>query len=62
MIPLIWFSLFALFILYYINKLSESFCTKKEIPEAKQAKFFRTINIYITILLISTYIEIFYTI
>ena len=62
MISFIWFSIFALFILYYTNKLSDRFCLKKEIPEAKQAKFFRTINILITILLISTYIEITYTI
>ena len=62
MLSLIWFSIFALFILYNINRLSDRFCKKKEIPEVKQAKFFRTVNCLITILLISTYIEITYTI
>lgn len=34
---------------------------QKDIPEDRQPKVFRTINILITILLISSYIEILYT-
>lgn len=60
MISLIWFSFIAFFFLYYINLLSTNFCRVKEVPEEKQPKFFRTINILITILLVSTYIEILY--
>ncbi|PQD95529.1 hypothetical protein CYL18_09610 [Pradoshia eiseniae] len=60
MIFLIWFSFFALFFLYYINRLSTSFCIKKEIPEERQDRFYRTINVLITILLVSTYLEILY--
>lgn len=35
-------------------------CLRKEIPEDRQPQVFRTINVLITILLISTYIEILY--
>ncbi|MDF1511212.1 hypothetical protein PZE06_24065 [Robertmurraya sp. DFI.2.37] len=55
------FIVFAIFILFNINKLTNSLCLQKEIPEEKQAKVFRTINVLITILLISSYIEILYT-
>jgi hypothetical protein len=50
--------LFAIFILFNINKLTNSLCQQKEIPEERQSNVFRTINILITILLISSYIEI----
>ena len=54
------FVLFAALILFYINKLTDSLCIQKEIPEDKHAKIFRTINILVTILLISSFIEILY--
>ncbi|WP_110929012.1 hypothetical protein [Bacillus massiliglaciei] len=56
-----WFIIFALFILYNINKMTNSLCVQKEIPEDRQPKVFRTINILITIMLLSSYIEIIYT-
>ncbi|MCM3161986.1 MULTISPECIES: hypothetical protein [Bacillaceae] len=58
---IIFFILFAVFILFYINKLTNALCLVREIPEDRQTKVFRTINVLITILLISSYIEILYT-
>lgn len=40
--------------------MTNSLCLRKEIPEDRQPKVFRTINVLITILLISTYVEILY--
>ncbi|KAB2337128.1 hypothetical protein F7731_05750 [Cytobacillus depressus] len=57
----IFFIIFAVFILYNINKMTNSLCIQKEIPEERQPKVFRTINILITILLISSFVEILYT-
>jgi heme/copper-type cytochrome/quinol oxidase subunit 3 len=54
------FIIFAVFILFYINKMTSSICLQKEIPEERQPKVFRTINILITILLISSFVEILY--
>ncbi|WP_210364665.1 hypothetical protein [Bacillus sp. REN3] len=59
-IVLMVFILFAFFILFYINKLTDSLCIQKEIPEDKHGKIFRTINILVTILLVSSFIEILY--
>lgn len=55
------FIIFAVLILFYINKLTNSLCIQKDIPEEKQPKVFQTINILVTILLISSYIEILYS-
>jgi hypothetical protein len=55
------FIVLAVFILYYVNKMTNSLCIQKEIPEERQHKVFRTINILVTILLISSYVEILYT-
>ncbi|WXB94835.1 hypothetical protein WDJ61_04735 [Bacillus sp. FJAT-52991] len=55
------FVVFSALILFNINRLTSILCTQKEIPEEKHPKIFRTINIYITILLISSYVEILYT-
>jgi hypothetical protein len=55
------FIVFAILILYYINKLTNTLCIQKEIPEERQHMVFRTINVLITILLISSYVEILYT-
>lgn len=54
------FILLAIFILFQINKLTNSLCLQKEIPEERQPQVFRTINILITILLISSYVEILF--
>jgi hypothetical protein len=55
------FIVLAIFILFYINKMTNSLCIQKDIPEERQHKVFRTINILVTILLISSYVEILYT-
>lgn len=54
------FILFAVLFLYNINKMTNSLCLQKEIPEERQPKVFRTINILITILLVSSFVEILY--
>ncbi|GLB58799.1 hypothetical protein [Cytobacillus sp. NCCP-133] len=54
------FIIFAVFILFYINKMTNSLCLQREIPEERQPKVFRTINILVTILLISSFVEILY--
>lgn len=41
--------------------MTNSLCIQKEIPEERQPKVFRTINILVTILLLSSYVEILYT-
>ena len=55
------FPLYAGIILLIINKLTDSLCVQKEIPEDRQPKVFQTINILVTILLISSYVEILFT-
>lgn len=55
------FPLYAGIILLIINKLTDSLCVQKEIPEERQPKVFQTINILVTILLISSYVEILFT-
>ncbi|MCJ7840423.1 hypothetical protein MUB24_05715 [Lederbergia sp. NSJ-179] len=55
------FFVFAVFMLYLFNNLTNSLCILREIPEERQPKVFRTINVLITILLFSSYIEILYT-
>ncbi|MCA1030880.1 hypothetical protein LCL95_07600 [Bacillus timonensis] len=57
----VFFIPFAVFILFYINQMTYRLCVQKEIPEDRQPKVFRTINILITILLISSYVEILFT-
>ncbi|WP_071315944.1 hypothetical protein AWH56_26460 [Anaerobacillus isosaccharinicus] len=58
---LIFYFPFALFILFMINSMTNTLCLQKEIPEDKQPKVFRTINVLITILLTSSYIKILFT-
>ncbi|PLT31226.1 hypothetical protein [Peribacillus deserti] len=57
----LFFSLLAMIILFFTNQMTASLCTQKEIPEDRQPGVFRTINILITILLISSYIEVLFT-
>ncbi|WP_246938847.1 hypothetical protein [Bacillus pinisoli] len=52
---------FAVFILYFINSLTNALCIQKEIPVERQPKVFRTINILVTILLISSFVEVMFT-
>ncbi|EZP78698.1 hypothetical protein H839_02481 [Parageobacillus genomosp. 1] len=51
----------AVIILFLINQLTSSLCAQREIPEEKQPSVFRTINVLITILLISSYFEVLFT-
>ncbi|RFU62114.1 hypothetical protein [Peribacillus glennii] len=57
----LFFILFSIVILYNVNSMTNALCLQKEIPEDRQPKVFRTINILITILLLSSYLEILYT-
>ncbi|KGX92602.1 hypothetical protein N781_14825 [Pontibacillus halophilus JSM 076056 = DSM 19796] len=56
----IFFVPFALIVLFVFNSLTHSLCIKTEMANEKQPKVFRTINILITILLISSYVENLY--
>ena len=40
--------------------MTNTLCLQKEIPEERHPKVFRTINILVTILLISSYVEILF--
>ncbi|TSB45842.1 hypothetical protein FN960_15020 [Alkalicoccobacillus porphyridii] len=53
--------MFAIFILYIINSMTDAFCSRREIPDEKQARVFRFTNICLTILLTSTYVKLFFT-
>ncbi|MCA1022582.1 hypothetical protein [Halobacillus litoralis] len=55
------FSLYALVILFVFNSLTHSLCLKTKMSNEKQARVFRTINVLITILLISSYVEVLNT-
>ncbi len=57
---IIFFVPFALLILFVFNSLTHSLCLKTEMSNEKQPKVFRTINILITILLLSSYFEVLY--
>ncbi|MFP3917249.1 hypothetical protein U5N28_05495 [Lysinibacillus telephonicus] len=50
--------LFSVFYLFQINRMTYALVIQKEIPEEKHEKIFRTINVLITILLVSFYIEV----
>ena len=50
--------LFSLFYLFQINKMTYALCESREIPEEKQPKIYRTVNILITILISSFFIQI----
>nr|WP_223155066.1 hypothetical protein [Alkalibacillus aidingensis] len=51
---------FAIFILYSFNSMTKKFCTKSEMSSEKSNKVYRTINISMLILLISSYYEVNY--
>ncbi|WP_170006639.1 hypothetical protein [Bacillus fonticola] len=55
------FFVFAVFFLYSINNMTASLIAQREIPEDRHGKVFRTINVLVTILLVSSYIEILFT-
>lgn len=53
--------LFSIVYLFQINRMTYALCLQREIPEEKQKKIFRTINVLVTILLVSFYVEILLT-
>ncbi|SIS47386.1 hypothetical protein [Salimicrobium flavidum] len=52
------FGVFALVVLFIFNSLTHSLCLKTKMEKEKQSRMFRTINVLITILLISSYVEV----
>ncbi|MDM5153740.1 hypothetical protein QUF88_07845 [Bacillus sp. DX1.1] len=54
------FVTFALIVLFYTNFLTHTLCERKQMSEHRQKSVFRVINVCITILLISSYIEILF--
>lgn len=55
------FVVFAIITLFIFNSLTMRLCLQTEMSQEKQPNVFRTINILITILLISSYVEVIYT-
>ncbi|MFC4738265.1 hypothetical protein ACFO4L_16965 [Bacillus daqingensis] len=51
--------LFALFYLFVINTMTNTLCVTKEIPDEKQPKIFRTVNVLITILITTSFVRIY---
>ena len=51
--------LFSLFYLYQINKMTFALCESREIPEEKQPKIYGTVNVLVTILILSFFVEVF---
>jgi len=52
------FIIFAVISLFAFNGMSVALCNRREIPEDHQKRFIRTINLLITILLLSSYFEL----
>ncbi|MEQ6377241.1 hypothetical protein RZN22_07215 [Bacillaceae bacterium S4-13-58] len=55
---LFFFIPYALFILFLFNSLTHNLVLRTEMSQEKQPFVFRTINILITILLLSFYVEV----
>ncbi|GAB2533539.1 hypothetical protein [Gracilibacillus alcaliphilus] len=54
------FLFFSIFVLFIFNSLTLRLCLQTEMGQEKQSNVFRTINILITILLISSYVNVTY--
>ncbi|MFX3624146.1 MAG: hypothetical protein ACE3JP_08915 [Ectobacillus sp.] len=54
------FIIFALIVLLYANLMTNTLCQQKDLADSHSARVFRTINVCITILLISSYVEVMY--
>lgn len=50
--------LFSLFYLYQINRMTYALCESREIPDEKQPKIYSTVNILVTILILSFFLEV----
>ncbi|PEA54247.1 hypothetical protein CON64_14120 [Bacillus pseudomycoides] len=57
---IITFIVFAFIVLMYTNLMTHTLCQQKEMSDRRQTSVFRFINVCITILLISSYIEIIF--
>ncbi|MFI8705983.1 hypothetical protein ACIGHG_02665 [Bacillus sp. NPDC077411] len=57
---IITFIAFAFIVLTYANLMTHTLCQQKQISDRRQTSVFRFVNICITILLISSYIEIIF--
>ncbi|QTM98615.1 MULTISPECIES: hypothetical protein [Bacillaceae] len=57
----VFFAIFALFVLFLFNSLTHKLVVRTEMSQERQPNVFRTINILITILLISSYVEVLFT-
>jgi len=55
---IITFILFAVISLFAFNGLSIALCNKRDIPEDHQRRFIKTVNVLITILLITSYFDL----
>ncbi|SDN37346.1 hypothetical protein SAMN04488137_4235 [Fictibacillus solisalsi] len=55
------FVILAPIFLFIFNALTNELCAKKSIPAESQPNVFRTINVLITLLLISAYVENIFT-
>lgn len=55
------FILFALFTLLIFNSMTNTLVIQKEMSKEQEQKVFRTINVLLTILLVSSYVEILFT-
>ncbi|WP_257349439.1 hypothetical protein [Pseudalkalibacillus decolorationis] len=56
----IYYIVFASLILFVFNSLTNRLCIEKNIPDERQVNVFRWINIMITILLLSSYVDVLY--
>ncbi|SFE22337.1 hypothetical protein SAMN05428981_104127 [Bacillus sp. OV194] len=59
--PDVIFVILAPVFLFVFNTLTNELCSRKSIPAETQPNLFRTINVLITILLISAYVENIFT-
>lgn len=50
--------LFSLFYLLQINRMTYALCESREIPEEKQPKIYSTVNILVTILILSFFTKV----
>ncbi|MFD2924345.1 hypothetical protein [Halobacillus naozhouensis] len=52
------FIIYGLVVLFVFNSLTHSLCLKTKMSTEKQSRVFRTINVLITILLITSYVDV----
>ncbi|WP_430787829.1 hypothetical protein VBD025_17480 [Virgibacillus flavescens] len=54
----IFYLIYALFVIFIFNSLTHQFCLKMELNQKKQSTVYRTINMMIMVLLITSYIRV----